>query len=217
MAEPRKASLTGTVSWSSGELFTGFVLIGFALPSSVDYTYTRVALQNVYPPQRLPLWYRIPITNGQYDSTARIYWNIDVEPPNTKYAAWFYDVHNQKIAGPTALFTISTDSYTITVPTLTVPTASSTAPTPDVNPIDATGIVAYTQFVDNETPSGTIDGVNDTFTLTYLPSPAISLQLFKNGQLLYKDVAYTLTSQNIVMAADYIPQVGDLLRASYRF
>ena len=104
MAEPRKAQLTGTVSWSNGEAFSGFVLIGIALPSSGDYSYARVSLQNQYPPQRLPLWYRIPIVGGQYDSSARIYYTEDIEPPNTRYAAWFYDVHNRQIAGPTALF-----------------------------------------------------------------------------------------------------------------
>lgn len=217
MAEPRKASLSGTVSWSSGELFTGFTLIGVALPTSGDYTYSRLALQNVYPPQRLPLWYRIPITNGQYDGTARIYWNIDLEPPNTRYVAWFYDVHNRQIGGPTAAFEVASESYTITVPTLTVPTTSTVPPIPDTNPEDSTsGTILYTTFVDNETPSGTIDGVNDTYQLDHTPAPQTSLMLYKNGQLLIPGTAFSLSGQTITILAGYIPSTGDELRASYR-
>jgi len=61
-----------------------------------------------------------------------------------------------------------------------------------------------------------VDGVNDTFTLVGTPSPSDSLQLYKNGQLLFEGVGYTLSGNSIVYAAAYIPEVGDEHRAWYR-
>lgn len=64
----------------------------------------------------------------------------------------------------------------------------------------------------SEIPSGTIDGVNDTFTLSVAP---VRLLVFVNGLLqqngsLYDYVA-TLTT--ITFNADAIPQTGDSLIA----
>lgn len=82
----------------------------------------------------------------------------------------------------------------------------------------ACGSVLTGTFVDLETPTGTINGSNDTFTLANSPSPAGSLQLFKNGQLMLPGGAdYTLTGNSIVYVAGAIPQTGDVHRASYRF
>lgn len=73
-------------------------------------------------------------------------------------------------------------------------------------------------FADNETPSGTINGVNDTFTVANTVSPAASLSLYKNGQLMIAAGAdYTLTAATVVFVAAAIPKTGDVLRASYRY
>ena len=73
-------------------------------------------------------------------------------------------------------------------------------------------------FADAETPTGTVNGVNDTFTLANAPSPAGSLELYKNGLLqLAAGTDYTLTTSTIVYAAAAIPQAGDVHRAWYRY
>ena len=73
-------------------------------------------------------------------------------------------------------------------------------------------------FADAETPTGTINGVNATFTLANSPSPAGSLLLFKNGQLMKAAGAdYTLTGNSIAFVSGAIPQTGDVLLAQYRF
>lgn len=73
-------------------------------------------------------------------------------------------------------------------------------------------------FADNETPSGTINGVNLVFTLAHTPNPAASLDLFKNGQLMIAGGAdYTLATATITFVAGAIPQTGDALICSYRF
>jgi hypothetical protein len=74
-------------------------------------------------------------------------------------------------------------------------------------------------FADNETPSGTINGVNDTFTLANTVSPAASLSLYLNGQLQISGGGndFTLSGLTITYAAGRIPQTGDVHRASYRY
>jgi hypothetical protein len=78
-----------------------------------------------------------------------------------------------------------------------------------------TGPCCAPTFVDSETPAGTLDGVNATFTLANNPS-GTSLQLFRNG--LYQTIAfdYSLTGSTISFAVGAIPQPGDTLTASYR-
>lgn len=68
-------------------------------------------------------------------------------------------------------------------------------------------------FVYNETPSGTINGVNDTFTLAYTPNPATSLTLTLNGQVLIATDDYTLSGDTITMLT--IPLTGMSLIAKF--
>lgn len=74
------------------------------------------------------------------------------------------------------------------------------------------------QIVDAETPSGVVDGTNAVFTLAHAPSPAASLQLFRNGLLMRATVDYALSGQTITFAAGSIPQMGDsLIAQQYRY
>ena len=69
----------------------------------------------------------------------------------------------------------------------------------------------------DEVPSGTVNGTNDTFTLTYAPSPTSSLKLFVDGVLMKQGTHYTLSSKTITFNSSYIPQTGQTLFASYRY
>jgi len=71
-------------------------------------------------------------------------------------------------------------------------------------------------FVDLETPAGTMDGVNASFTLSLAPNPAASLLLFRNGLLQQASGDYTLSGSTVTFQAGSVPQPGDLLLASYR-
>lgn len=67
---------------------------------------------------------------------------------------------------------------------------------------------------DNETPGGAVDGSNTAFTLAASPSPAASLKLVHNGQLIAAGgVDYTLSNNAITMVN--APFSGDELRAWY--
>jgi len=69
----------------------------------------------------------------------------------------------------------------------------------------------------DEVPSGTVNGTNDTFTLTHSPNPTASLKLFVDGVLMTQGTHYTLSGSTITFAASYIPQSGQTLFASYRY
>jgi hypothetical protein len=69
-------------------------------------------------------------------------------------------------------------------------------------------------MIDNETPTGTIDGTNDDFTLSKTPSPAGSLQLYLDGVLQVATVDYTLTGNAIAYTTP--PTGGSVHRAWYR-
>lgn len=72
------------------------------------------------------------------------------------------------------------------------------------------------EFVDGESPAGPIDGSNAVFTLASTPSPASSLQLYRNGVLQKLGLDYTLAGDAITFAMESVPQVNDVLLCSYR-
>ncbi|MCP5115899.1 MAG: hypothetical protein GY953_34155 [bacterium] len=72
-------------------------------------------------------------------------------------------------------------------------------------------------YVDGETPTGAIDGINTSFTLAGTPNPAASIKLSRNGMLQSQGVDFTIAGNSITFLAGAIPQPGDGLRASYRF
>ena len=78
------------------------------------------------------------------------------------------------------------------------------------------GTGSATNFADGETPGGTINGTNVTFTLASAPNPAASLRLFRNGLLVAPGVEYTLTGSSITFTTARTPQSGDSLAAYYR-
>jgi hypothetical protein len=76
-------------------------------------------------------------------------------------------------------------------------------------------VVSSTIFVDNETPTGTIDGTNRVFTLANAPVGA-SLQLFVNGLLQTVGVHYTLSGTIVTFLPGFKPEATAIMRAFYR-
>ncbi len=71
-------------------------------------------------------------------------------------------------------------------------------------------------FVDGETPAGLVNGANTVFSLSSQPSPALSLELYRNGVYLTQGVDYSLSANSITMLAGATPVSGDILTARYR-
>ncbi len=65
-----------------------------------------------------------------------------------------------------------------------------------------------------ETPSGVIDGLNDTFTLATTPAPPAALLLWKNGLFMTQGDDYTLAGTTITFSPAQIPPVGSILIAA---
>lgn len=76
--------------------------------------------------------------------------------------------------------------------------------------------IAGVGFIDGETPSGTIDSVNNAFTLAQTPNPAASLAVYRNGIRLSTGLDYTLSGNGITFTSGIVPQIGDVLRCYYR-
>lgn len=77
-------------------------------------------------------------------------------------------------------------------------------PGPDVN------------FADSEIPSGTVDGINQVFTVAHTPNPTASLQVYLNGLLQHgsgSDYTFSGTSITFTIA----PLVGSMIVVSYRY
>lgn len=71
-------------------------------------------------------------------------------------------------------------------------------------------------YINNETPSGTINGTNPTFTIAQVPNPSGSLLLTRNGQVMVSGEGYTLAGRIITFLTGFIPTTDDVLRAWYQ-
>ena len=72
------------------------------------------------------------------------------------------------------------------------------------------------KFIDDETPSGTINGTNTVFTLANTPVSASTLMLYRNGILQANAIDYSVSGNTIAFSAGEAPQTGDSLLAYYQ-
>jgi hypothetical protein len=79
-----------------------------------------------------------------------------------------------------------------------------------------TSSAAYANFIDDETPTGTVNGTNAVFTLANIPVPSSDVSLYRNGVLLAIGVDYTMAGNTMTFSANAVPQTGDELAAYYR-
>ncbi|MEM8737275.1 MAG: hypothetical protein AAGG38_02190 [Planctomycetota bacterium] len=80
------------------------------------------------------------------------------------------------------------------------------------------GGVALANLVYGETPSGLVNGVNDTFTLANTPETG-TVRIYLNGVRMNEDVAndYTLSGGGgtITFESGQVPQTGDVILVDY--
>jgi len=70
-------------------------------------------------------------------------------------------------------------------------------------------------FIDDETPTGTVDGNNTVFGLARLPHRG-SVKVYRGGSRQRVTEDYTLSSDHRVITFTIAPQVGEILLADYR-
>jgi len=73
-----------------------------------------------------------------------------------------------------------------------------------------------TYFVENETPTGSINGSNTTFTLAGNPNPDSSLEVWVNGQKLKLTTDYSLSGDTLTMVRAYASAEVDSFYVNYR-
>ena len=87
-----------------------------------------------------------------------------------------------------------------------------------INHVSGTGFAKYTDFV-NETPTGTINGANATFTLSFAPANGYNsvstLALSLNGVTLQSGSGNDFTISGATVTMLLVPLTGDKLAASY--
>jgi hypothetical protein len=88
--------------------------------------------------------------------------------------------------------------------------------TTTVNSLSTSSQSSPFTFVDGETPQGATDGTNAAFTLANAPSPAASLELYRNGLVQKPGVDYSLTGSAVTFTSVSVPKPGDILQAYYR-
>ncbi len=71
-----------------------------------------------------------------------------------------------------------------------------------------------TFFVEDETPTGSINGSNKTFTLANTPAPVSSLEVRINGQVLVLTADYSLSGDTLTTIVAF--PTGSALRVDYR-
>jgi hypothetical protein len=135
---PSRAPLSGTVSWSDSSAFDGYVMLGLVLPQNSDGIWPTVGIEGVFPPQRIPIWTVVPISNGSFDVNTYVFYNTSITPPGTQYVAYWYDLNKRRIFPATgnapAQFSVTTSPLAIAIPTLTIPTNSGVVPVPADSP-----------------------------------------------------------------------------------
>lgn len=111
----------GPFLWSDGTRFNGYMVINFAPPLNGSAAWPSLAPTGIFPEINLPLSARVPIINGDPSTAVQIIYNTDITPPNTFYQAWLFEMNGVEVAGPSSTFTVSTDPFTVTISTPTVP------------------------------------------------------------------------------------------------
>lgn len=203
MAAPAhsKVETAANVTWSDGANFQGYVLFLLALPLFSGSAYTKAYLKGDNQHQiRIPIRLKWPITDGVLNSDLRIWRNASITPPNSKWFDIWYDETRNQVASGSGLITISTDPYTLTVPTLTATTATATTPTAEDQAIPSTTLltnIAPTVLAASGTGS----------SVTIASSPVVLLGVFFNGQKLRSGIDFnlvgtTITFTSIVVASD---------------
>lgn len=116
-------------------------------------------------------------------------------------------------------------SYVVVNPTSSLPNARQVVTGVGITIIDDPISGTLTFSVDpsyvrsliqwNETPGGTIDGSNTSFTLAHVPIPSGALSLYYNGQLLEQGLGNDFILSGTAITTFFTPIPPDKFKATY--
>ena len=212
MASSAVVQSTADIAWSDGSKFNGYALVMIVLPELGTGNYPEAALAAEFPKINIPVRFQIPIRDGVYRVDTKLLFNTGIEPPATKYVAYFLDINDAVIAGPTSLFTVTADPHTLDSSTLTIPTAETDVPTiSDVSDAVTAGTIlnSFGMVPVFGSPTGTKDGANVTFTLVTDPLANGKVVLFWNGIVLAEGGGFSRVGTTLTL--DTAPASDDVL------
>lgn len=200
------------VLWNNNIPFDGYLWLGLSIPSGYDHP----SLWNSERPQAIPQFTKIPIIGGTIDPGTQVFYNSDINPPNTLYYAYWFDRLDRLVAPPsgTAIgFTIGVNPYIISVPTL-IPAAVGQPPVPQMTPAESPEEVPMISSVLNV---NLVHNVTTTVTTAYPPLAGVRLVVFAtqdssgNGSIawdvMFKNMPTTVSlTANAVTVWDTISQ-----------
>lgn len=131
---PRTSVVDPSVAlqWSDGTPFDGWIWVGVVPPTLGGTVFASMAIGNQHIYEQIPVVYYITVQAGIADPTVSVFWTSDLDPPGVQYVTLFYDRTGRKLsASYSAQFTVTGATFNPLPPTLTVPSAGSTPPTPN--------------------------------------------------------------------------------------
>ena len=207
-AQTAQLTSASTITWVDTTPFNGYALLIMALPSTSGAGWTRAILRDTRPRLRVPTRVKVPIREGVYDVSSRVWFTSSLVPTQVKYASFFYDATDRLIANGPSLFSITATPYTLAPPTLTDPTAAVVAVGPEDVP--STLVTTFTFGVPPRIDLvGTKNGINVLFTANALPVSMV--MVIWNGMVLEEGVGYTRSGLDYTLA--FAPESGDSLEA----
>lgn len=200
------AKPTNTLYWSDGELFNGYVRVQMTFPTGYDQAF----IISKTTEQMIPQDYIFPVFDGVIDNSLAVWMTTDISPYGIMYSWSAYDTTFTKISGPSALFSVTSSSFTL--PSLTLP-VQTPSPTMPLN----TNVYYTFSGGDTYTP----DLANGQFHEIYLnrTSTTINTPIYTNGTLVsgqrlififFRDNASIDTERNVSMSTDYLWANGSL-------
>ena len=190
-----KVVTAADIAWSDGSAFQGALILVFVPPELGSGNYP-----DIFPrmnatvrslPKALPQRIAIPIENGVLQDNF-IFKSSEIDPPNTLVLDFWVDTNGATIANGSTLLNINVDEYTITVPTLPVPTAETSLPSLTYAPT-AQVITTITAGVLSR---GDLGGSGVARTI---PVDADFVMVFKNRILLLDPEDYSRSGTSITL------------------
>ena len=136
MPEPRISKLSGTVTWEDGTLFNGFALVGLVFPNAGEDPWPALTIEPNSPRQEIPTWTPVPITNGEFNSQVGVWFNADIDPPNTQYVIYYLDSSLKQVGVPSTeddFFVVTSDPTVPPMYELELPESGTDVPSPGEN------------------------------------------------------------------------------------
>ena len=73
----------------------------------------------------------VPVIGGTINSSAGLFYNVDLAPPGSAYIATYYDTTKRAVSTTSLVFTVSSTPVTLPALTIVAPTSFGSSPTPD--------------------------------------------------------------------------------------